>query len=384
MTSAQVVRETIARARRTVVKIGSSSLTSESGGIDRNAVTALCDAVASRHQAGHEIIVVSSGAIAAALDPMKLDKRPKDLATQQAAAGVGQSLLMAEYNAAFARYEIIPGQVLLSVNDLIRRAHYRNAQRAIDKMLQLGFVPIVNENDAVATDEIRFGDNDRLAALVAHLSHAEALVLLSDIDALYTLPPDNPAATRVEYISHPQQLKEYGISGTASGVGTGGMHTKVHAATMAADSGIPSIVTRAALLSQVFRAENIGTCFAVTHKRRQTRLLWLAHLANIQGTITIDHGAEMALARRGTSLLAVGVTGISGEFEPGDPVEVRGEAGNLIARGMVNFSSEELPAMLGLNSAALGARLGMENRKEIIHRNDLVVTGEAFKGSTYV
>ncbi|MDN5636083.1 MAG: glutamate 5-kinase [Brevibacterium sp.] len=355
------VRTDIAAARRIVIKVGSSSLTTLDGGLDEAKLIALTDVIGAHRAAGHEVILVSSGAIAAGLEPMGLNKRPGDLATQQAAAGVGQGLLMAAYTRALGRYDLVPGQVLLSADDLIRRTRYKNAQRAIDKLLALGTMPIVNENDAVATEEIRFGDNDRLAALVAHLSHADALVLLSDVDALYSGPPNLPESVRIEQVSSIADLGDIAIGGTgAAGTGTGGMATKVEAALMVADSGIPAVLTSAERISGVLGGEHVGTWFSVTHKRRGTRLLWLRHLARTFGSVT--------------SLLAAGVTGVTGEFEAGDPIEIRNLADEVIARGMTNFSAHELPAMFGLTTDELGTRLGSDYRKEVIHRNDLVLT----------
>lgn len=368
-------RTDVASARRIVIKVGSSSLTTLDGGLDEAKLIALTDVVGAHRAAGHEVILVSSGAIAAGLEPMGLSKRPRDLATQQAAAGVGQGLLMAAYTRALGRYDLVPGQVLLSADDLIRRTQYKNAQRAIDKLLALGTLPIVNENDAVATEEIRFGDNDRLAALVAHLSHADALVLLSDVEALYSGPPNLPESVRIEQVSSIADLGDIAIGGTgAAGTGTGGMATKVEAALMVADSGIPAVLTSAERISGVLGGEHVGTWFSVTHKRRGTRLLWLRHLARTFGSVTIDNGAESAVLSRGTSLLAAGVTGVTGEFEAGDPIEIRNLDDEVIARGMTNFSAHELPAMFGLTTDELGTRLGSDYRKEVIHRNDLVLT----------
>lgn len=369
------VRADIAAAKRIVIKVGSSSLTTIDGGLDESRLVALTDAIAAHRAEGREVVLVSSGAIAAGLEPVGLRGRPRDLATQQAAAGVGQGLLMAAYTRALGRWDLVPSQVLLSADDLIRRTRYRNAQRAIDRLLTLGTLPIVNENDAVATEEIRFGDNDRLAALVAHLSHADALVLLSDVDALYTGPPHLDTSSRIGHVAGPDDLGGVAIGGVGSaGTGTGGMATKVDAALMVTDSGIPAVLTSADRVGEVLAGGNVGTAFSVTHRRRGTRLLWLRHLARTFGSVTIDDGAATAVRSRGTSLLAAGVVGVDGEFEAGDPVEIRSLSGETVARGMTNFSSAELPMMFGLTTEELGTRLGSDYRKEVIHRNDLVLT----------
>ncbi len=236
-------RSVLSGARRIVVKVGSSSLTSIKGGISEEALTELADALAHKRNAGTEIILVSSGAIAAGLAPLGLAKRPRDLATQQAAASVGQGLLMARYTHAFGAHGVTVSQVLLTADDFMRRSQHTNAFRALDRLLNLGVVPVVNENDTVATHEIRFGDNDRLAALVAHLVRADALVLLSDVDSLYDGPPAH-GAKRIPHVTGPQDLDGVTIGRTGkAGVGTGGMVTKVEAATIAAGSGIPALVT---------------------------------------------------------------------------------------------------------------------------------------------
>ncbi|MYM20841.1 glutamate 5-kinase [Brevibacterium sp. 5221] len=371
-------RAFIRDAGRVVVKIGSSSLTAP-GGLNFEHLNALAIELAGQRAAGREVILVSSGAIAAGMGPMGLRVRPKDLATQQAAAGVGQGILMSAYSLALSDFQIVPAQVLLAPDELIRRTQYRNAQRAIDRMLTLGFLPIVNENDAVATHEIRIGDNDRLAALVAQLTHADALVLLSDVDALYTAPPSDPGSERVAFVPGAEALARLTIGGTgAAGVGTGGMTTKVQAATMVADSGIPTVLTAAANAPAALAGEDVGTYFGVTHRRRQTRLLWLAHLARTQGSVRVDAGAQKALLGRGTSLLAAGVTDVTGDFEAGDPIDILGPRGDLIARGMVNFAASELPHMFGLSIEELGHRYGSDYRKEVVHRNDLVLTDAVF------
>lgn len=369
------VRAQIASARRVVIKVGSSSLTTIAGGLDESRLLALTNVIGAHRAAGREVILVSSGAIAAGLEPMGLRKRPRDLATQQAAAGVGQGLLMAAYTRALGQFNIVPGQVLLSADDLIRRTRYKNAQRAIDKLLALGTMPVVNENDAVATEEIRFGDNDRLAALVAHLAHADALVLLSDVDGLYTGPPQLEGSEHIVHVAHPSDIEQVTVGGVGTaGTGTGGMVTKVEAALMVADSGIPAVLTSAENVETVLNGGDRGTWFSVTHKRRGTRLLWLRHLARTFGSVTIDAGAESALLSRGTSLLAAGVRAVEGDFEAGDPVEIRNPEGVVIAHGLTNFSAAELPMMFGLSTDELGTRLGNDYRKEIIHRNDLVLT----------
>ncbi|WP_460368889.1 glutamate 5-kinase, partial [Actinocorallia lasiicapitis] len=240
------LRSAIADARRIVVKAGSSSLTTPQGTIDGARIDALVDVLAERRKAGSEVVFVSSGAIAAGLGPLGLSRRPRDLATQQAAASVGQGLLIARYASSFARHGLTVGQVLLTADDMMRRAHHNNAQRTLLALLKLGMLPIVNENDTVATDEIRFGDNDRLAALVAHLVRADALVLLSDVDALYTGDPRLPGSRKIEDVRSEADLEGVTTGSAGSKVGTGGMVTKVEAARIATGAGVPVVLTSAA------------------------------------------------------------------------------------------------------------------------------------------
>jgi glutamate 5-kinase len=356
-----------------VVKVGSSSLTSVGGGISAGALLGLSDVLAARRNTGTEIILVSSGAIAAGLAPLGLTRRPKDLATQQAAASVGQGLLMARYTAAFAAHGITVSQVLLTAEDLTRRTGHANAHRALERLLNLGVVPIVNENDTVATHEIRFGDNDRLAALVAHLAKADALVLLSDVDALYTAPPQR-GGTRLPAVASLRELEgvHIGKAGPA-GIGTGGMATKVDAAATAAGTGIPALVTSTANAARALAGEDVGTWFSVTGARRPMRLLWLAHLADIRGRLVLDDGAVQAVRERHKSLLPAGISAVSGSFEAGDAVEITDPSGHVVARGLVNYSSEELPAMLGRSTHDLARELGREYEREVVHVDDLVL-----------
>ncbi|EMQ97144.1 glutamate 5-kinase [Paeniglutamicibacter gangotriensis] len=366
-------RADLPRASRIVVKVGSSSLTTLSGGISEEALSSLVDRLAAVNTAGTEIILVSSGAIAAGLAPLDLGRRPRDLATQQAAASVGQGLLMAKYTQAFSAHGVTVGQVLLTADDLIRRQQYANAFRALNRLLALGVVPIVNENDTVATHEIRFGDNDRLAALVAHLVKADVLLLLSDIDAVYDAPP-NAGGVRVGSIACAEDLAKLDIGSTGSaGLGTGGMATKVEAATMSADSGIPALVTSTANAAAALAGADVGTWFSARGGRRSTRMLWLAHLASTQGRVLLDPGAVRAVSSGIASLLPAGIIALSGSFEAGDAVEICDAAGTVIARGLVNFSSAELPQMLGRSTRDLGEDLGGSFERAVVHVDDLVL-----------
>jgi len=372
-TTAEVGRRALAVAARIVVKVGSSSLTTTEGGIDDARLDALVEALAGRRQGGTEVVLVSSGAIAAGLAPLALERRPKDLATQQAAASVGQGLLMARYTEAFARRGLTVGQVLLTADDVVRRSHYANARRTLSRLLGLGVVPIVNENDTVATDEIRFGDNDRLAALVAHLVRADALVLLSDVDALHDGPPSRGGSRRVELIRSPADLDGIRIGSVGSGVGTGGMVTKVEAAGIAATAGIPTLLTSAPQAAAGLAGDDVGTWFEAWGSKTASRLLWLAHAARSSGTLWLDEGAVAAVAQRRMSLLPAGVTKVEGRFTAGEPVDLVSPDGVVIARGLVNFDAAELPNLLGRSTRILARELGPDYAREIVHRDDLVL-----------
>ena len=404
-------RPDIAAAARVVVKVGSSSLTTPDGEIDGDAIAALALALAERRRGASaggapgteaQVVLVSSGAIASGLVPLGLSRRPSDLATQQAAASVGQGLLIARYTAAFAAYGIRTGQVLLSADDLMRRTHYRNAQRTLDRLLELGVLPVVNENDTVATDEIRFGDNDRLAALVAHVTRAGALILLSDVDGLYDGDPRRSGrAQRIAEVRTRADLdgiklgrghragpgsqtgpsgqtgpsRQTGSTGQTGpgGPGIGGMATKVEAAMIATSAGIPTVVADAADAAAALAGEAVGTYFAARGRRTSTRLLWLAHAAVARGSLHLDPGAVEAVVTRRASLLPAGITGVDGTFEAGDPVDLRDENNAIVARGLVNYDAAEIPSLMGRSTRWLASRLGQEYEREVVHRDDLVI-----------
>jgi glutamate 5-kinase len=369
-----VTRDVVTQARRIVIKIGSSSLTGKDGaGLDSAAVSTLVDAVAQLKKDGKEVIVVSSGAIAAGLAPLGLNARPQDLATQQAAASVGQGLLIHSYTESFRRHSITASQVLLTIEDIVRRSHYQNAQRTLFKLLQLGVVPIINENDSVGTQEIRFGDNDRIAALVSHLVGADLLVLVSDVDGLYDAPPSQPGAKKILRVESIDEVAGADIGGAGSKVGSGGMVTKIEAARISTGAGIPMLLTSLEKVSVSLTGADEGTLFVAATSRKSSRLLWLAHAATPRGRLILDAGAVTALKERGVSLLPAGVTGVSGEFSSGDTVEIAAADGTVIARGLVAFDSEEIPMMLGRSTKDLAKELGPEYERELVHRDDMVL-----------
>jgi glutamate 5-kinase len=369
----QDMHDRFGRARLVVVKIGSSSLTSAAGGLDRTRVAALADTIAAVRAGGRQVVLVSSGAIAAGLAPLHLKQRPRDLATQQAAASVGQGLLVQAYADAFATHGLTVGQVLLTVDDLMRRVHYRNSYNTLRRLLDLGAVPIVNENDTVATHEIRFGDNDRLAALVAALVQADALLLLSDVDALYTGNPAHPGSTRVGFVPAGDALAGIDVGGTGTSIGTGGMVTKLEAARIASTAGIQVILTSAPQAAAALGGVEVGTLFEPVSPPHRPRLFWLAYATAPRGRLFLDAGAVSAVVERHASLLSAGITLVDGKFIAGDPVDLVGTDGRSVARGLVNYDASELPTLLGRSTVDLVAALGPGYEKEVVHRDDLVL-----------
>jgi glutamate 5-kinase len=368
-------RTAVTSAKRIVIKIGSSSLTGAAGSqLDSAAITKIVDVIAALKSRGAEVALVSSGAIAAGLAPLKLTARPKDLPTQQAAASVGQGLLIAKYNQAFSSHNLLSSQVLLTTEDIVRRSHYQNAHQTLAKLLALGVVPIINENDTVGTQEIRFGDNDRLAALVALLIGADLLILVSDIDALYDAPPTQAGARPIHTVAKMSEIESIVLGGAGSaGVGSGGMVTKVEAARISTSAGIPMLLTSLEQSEMAIAGDEVGTYFHAQGSRSNSRLLWLAHASTPQGKLTLDDGAVKAIRERGTSLLPAGVTEVSGHFISGDTVELVSLSGEVVARGLVAFDSDEIPQMLGRSTKELAASLGAEYERELVHRDDLVL-----------
>lgn len=364
----------MAEAETVVVKVGSSSLTQSDGHLDVDKLNALVGALAATRLMGARVVLVSSGAIAAGFGPLGFDARPSDVATQQATAAVGQGLLMAQYEAAFGRFGVRVGQILITAEDTIRATQYRNVQRTLDRLLELGVVPIINENDSLASNEIRFGDNDRLSALVANLVRADVLVLLTDVDGLYTAPPSEPGSTRIGYVPNVvDALGEVKVGGTGSKVGTGGMVTKLEAARVAAVSGIPTVLTCASNAGPALMGDPVGTAFAPVKRRGTSRRLWIGFAAEPRGTIIVDAGAAQAVRGGHASLLAAGAVEVRGAFSAGDPVWVDAEDGTHLARGLAGYDSEEVPRMLGRNTGQLRRILGDEYSHPLVHRDNLVL-----------
>ena len=359
-----------------VVKIGTSSITDEHGRIAQPAIEKLSADVAAVRTQGHRVVVVTSGAIAAGLPALGLaGARPADIATLQAISAVGQSRLMAAYDAALGRHGLIGGQVLLAPLDFMDRSQYLHARDTFARLLDLGVVPVVNENDAVADDEIRYGDNDHLAALVAHLIYADLLVLLTDTTGLHSADPRlNADASLIEEVVEFDHELERMAGGRGTLRGSGGMASKLQAAKMASWSGIRTVIAaadRPAVLGAAVAAEpGVGTVVRPRDRRLAARKLWIAFAKPYQGVLEVDEGARRALLERGTSLLPVGVVGVSGAFAAGDAVEIADKAGTVFAKGLVRMSAAELRVAAGRRTGDLP----QGGAQEVVHRDDLVLT----------
>lgn len=356
---------------RVVVKVGSSSLTRADGGLDLNRIDILAGLIAGMRRRGHDVVLVSSGAVASGLVPLGLSRRPDELSLLQAAASVGQGRLAARWEAAMSAYGLVTAQVLLTAHDVAIRSHYRTVRATFDSLLSLGAVPIINENDAVATSEFSLGDNDRLAALVAHLVTADVLVLLTDVDGLWTARPGTPGATPIRHVRSSADLEGVSVSGRGSFVGTGGMTTKLQAATIACASGTTTLIARAddaaGLLGQEQVPTDMGTWFEPTGPHRPSRRLWMAHASQPEGRVLIDAGAARALTVGKKSLLLPGLTGVDGDFESGSVVDVVGPDG-VLARGICRYAAAELREVLAARAEGTAAP---DHVAPVIHRDDL-------------
>ena len=364
-------RAAVRTARSVVVKIGTTALTNPAGLFDATRLAALADAIETRMKAGTDVVIVSSGAIAAGIEPLGLTRRPTDLATKQAAASVGQVALVNAWSTAFGRYDRTVGQILLTAHDISQRVQHTNAARTLDRLRALHAVAIVNENDTVATNEIRFGDNDRLSALVAHLVGADALVLLSDIDGLYDGDPrrataDNPARFIPE-VAGPDDLDGV-VAGQGSRLGTGGMASKLSSALLAADAGVPVLLAAAADAADALSVATVGTVFAPRPTRMSARRFWVRYAAESAGALILDAGAVRAVVKQRRSLLPAGITALSGRFFGGDVVELHGPDGQMVARGVVAYDAAELETVIGRSTSDLPVEL----RRPAVHADDLV------------
>ena len=358
-----------------VVKIGTSSITDPRGVLDPAAIGGLCAQAADVHSAGHQLVVVTSGGIAAGLPALGLsaENRPRDAVTLQAASAVGQSRLMGLYDDALAQSGLTAGQVLLAPRDFMIRQQYLYARGTLGRLLELGVVPVINENDAIADDEIRFGDNDRLSALVAHLLGADLLILLTDTPGLLTADPRlDQSASLIEEIVEVDQEIEALAGASGSGRGSGGMASKVTAAKIAAWSGVRAVIAdagRPGVVAGAVAGEAVGTVVQPREKRLASRKLWIAFAVGASGTVVVDSGARRALVEHNRSLLPAGIVSVEGDFHADDAVEVAGPDGEVFAKGLVRLDAPRLTAAAGKQTGDLPD----DTPHEVIHRDDLVV-----------
>ncbi len=364
------------RPRLAVVKVGSSSLRGTDGRLDEAQVARLADQVVASHAAGTRVVLVSSGAVAAGMGLLGLERRPLDLPTLQAAAAVGQGELIHAYQRILTGHGLTAAQILLSQDDFVHRGRYLNARTALQRLLDLGAVPIINENDAVATDELSYGDNDHLAALVTSMLDGDLLALLSDVPGLYDRDPHDPVAQLVPRVDDVEELDLERIGGVGSYVGSGGMRTKVGSARVAVASAAHTVIAdarRPDVLREVLDGEEVGTWFVAAAHRVEARRLWIGYALRVHGRIHVDAGAAVALRSRGVSLLAVGVTRADGRFGVGDAVEVLDPDGAVVARGLSNYDVADVVRLAGRSTAVAVESLGTGYAREVIHRDDLVV-----------
>ncbi len=364
------------RPANVVVKVGSSSLRDGDGHLDPVQVRRLATQVAGLHATGMRVVVVTSGAVAAGMGRLGLDARPTDTPTLQAAAAAGQGALVHAYQQVLDEHGVVGAQLLLSQDDFVVRRRYLNARTSLQRLLELGAVPIINENDAVATDELTYGDNDHLAALVASMLGAELLVMLSDVEGLLDRPPSEVGATLVRTVEDPGTVDLARVGGVGSAVGSGGMRTKLGAAQVATRSGMHVVIAdarRPDVLADVVGGGDVGTWFVARTGRLEARRLWIAFALRVRGRLHVDAGAARALTGGAASLLGVGVTAVDGTFSAGDAVEVAGPDGHVVARGLVAYDADDVRRLIGLASDVAVERLGAGFGREVVHRDDLVV-----------
>ncbi len=371
-------REMLKNAKRVVVKVGTSTITYSNGKRNFSQIDRLARELSDLQNQGKEMILVTSGAVAVGVDRLGLPKKPDTIPGKQATAAVGQGVLMHTYEKFFADYGQVVAQVLLTKTESIDRHRYTNSRNTFMELLKQRVIPIVNENDVVALDELKIGDNDNMSALVAGIVDADLVIILSDIDGLYTANPQtNPDAKLVPLVNEITPEIEASAGGVGSNRGTGGMATKIQAAKAATSSGINMVIasgTEKNAIPRILSGESIGTLFVSRENRLQFRKRWLAFGARIQGSVVVDNGCAEAIHKAGgCSVLPAGITAVDGVFEPGSTISVKNADGHELARGLSHYSSEELELIKGCKSSEIEDILGHKNYDEVIHRDDLVI-----------
>lgn len=373
---AESTRKEVAEARRWVVKVGSALLTNDGRGLDNAVIANLVAQIVALRDRGAEVVLVSSGAVAAGIVRLGWPRRPQQLHDLQAAAAVGQSILVRAYENACDVHGLATAQILLGHDDITARDRYLNARATLTTLLDLGVLPIVNENDTVVTDEIRFGDNDTLAALVANLIDADALLLLTDQLGLFEADPRQHPDARLVDVRDVHDTSLDSMAGEGGALGRGGMVTKLRAARLAARSGTETLITSGRLENVIHRVtsgENLGTWLRTGKQPQNARKQWLAGMVQIPGSVELDEGAVRVLREAGRSLLPVGVRAVHGRFQRGDMVACLGPDGREVARGLVNYSDAETRRILGQPSRAIAGLLGYQGDEELIHRDNMVL-----------
>jgi glutamate 5-kinase len=370
-------RRPLSRVRRVVVKVGSGLVTTPGEGPSSEHIERIAADLAALVHERREVALVTSGAIATGVARLGLTARPRSIPEKQAAAAVGQSALMWEYEQAFKKHGIAVGQVLLTGQDIADRSRYLNARNTLLALLEFGVLPVINENDTVAVDEIKVGDNDNLAALVAHLIDADLLVLLTDVDGLYTGDPrQDPSARRLETVEAITDEIQRMVYDASARVSVGGMATKLQAGQKAGTSGIPMVIAsgrEAGVLPRLLKGEPIGTYFQPRDDRLAARKRWIAFAVPPQGRLAVDAGAKKALTERGKSLLPSGVVAVEGQFRAGEVVALTLADGREFARGLVSYDADEVRRIQGAKTGDIARRLGYEGVDEVVHRDNLVI-----------
>jgi glutamate 5-kinase len=365
------------RARRVVVKVGSNVLTARQG-LNIPVMRSIAGQISRLMEAGREVILVSSGAMASGLKKIGLERRPDGLPQRQAVAAVGQAGLIMEYEKAFERHRLKAAQILLTSEDLSSRKRYLNARNTLNTLLDWKIVPIINENDTVSVEEIKLGDNDNLAAMITLLMDADLLVILSDIDGLFTRDPrTEPDAELIPVVGVITKSTEKAAGSIPGPLGTGGMMSKINAARKVNSAGVPMVVAKGDkpdILVRLFDGEAHGTYFVPRRHKLTRRKCWIAFSLKPKGILTIDAGACTAVTRRGKSLLASGIVGVQGEFTVGAPVEFQAPGGEAVGVGLVNYGAADIRRIMGLRSQHISQVLGQKPYDEVIHRDNLVIT----------
>ncbi|HHV34538.1 MAG TPA: glutamate 5-kinase [Syntrophomonadaceae bacterium] len=370
-------RAQVKEARRIVVKVGTKIICGSSGQLDLRRMESLVQDLSAIWKEGLEVILVSSGAIGAGVGRLGLSSKPRTIPEKQAAAAVGQGILMQHYETFFTPHRIVAAQVLLTREDITNRERYLNARHTLQSLLDFRVVPIVNENDTVAVEEIRFGDNDNLAALVACLVDADLLILLTDLDGYYTSDPNkNKDAKLIPEIYEITPEIEAAAGGRGSALATGGMETKIMAAKVSMQAGIPMVIAsgmKKGTLPAVIKGKQIGTLFVPREDRMQARKLWIAFGSPLQGRVVVDQGAANALLKKGKSLLPTGIVRVEGSFTSGNAISIVDTTGQEIARGISNYTAQALQLIKGHNSGQIKEILGYHDYDEVVHRDNLTI-----------